>query len=100
MGEPRKTLQDEFNDQKHILARNRKELLELKKLINKTSDDRLTAEKVRTEIFNLKEYSPEPPKWLNHNPGKSTSGIPLIPLGDWHWGETPPAGNRRVNAGT
>lgn len=87
MGEARKTLQERFDDQAEILRRRTKEVNELRRLINKSSEDRLTAEKVRTEIFNLKEYSPEPPKWLNADPGKSTTGIPLIPLGDWHWGE-------------
>ena len=85
---PKKTLQNLFDDQAEILRRSRKEVLELRRIINKTSEDLLTAEKVRKEILGLAEYSPEPPKWLNHDPGKSTTGIPLIPLGDWHWGET------------
>jgi predicted phosphodiesterase len=46
-----------------------------------------SAEKVRTEIFNLREQSPEPPDWLDREPHKSTSGIPLVCLNDWHGGE-------------
>jgi predicted phosphodiesterase len=82
------TDKDTIEDQKEIIRRKNKELIDLRRIINKHADDRLTAEKVRKEIFDLAEYSPEPPKWTNTVPGKSTTGIPLIPLGDWHWGET------------
>jgi predicted phosphodiesterase len=88
MSAPVKNDKDHIRDQQEIIRQKSKEILELRRIINKSSDDRLNAEKVRTEIFNLAEYSPEPPTWLNAAPGKGTSGIPLIPLGDWHWGET------------
>lgn len=85
---PKKTLQNLFDDQTEILRRSRKEVLDLRRIINGHSEDQLTAEKVRKEILGIAEYSPEPPKWLNVTPGKSTTGIPLLSLGDWHWGET------------
>jgi len=88
MAEPRKDIREHLADQQEIIRRKNKEIVDLRRIINKHADDKLTAEKVRTEIFNLAEYSPEPPKWLNVDPGKSSTGIPLIPLGDWHWGET------------
>jgi predicted phosphodiesterase len=87
MGEARKKDSDVIADQQEIIRGKNKELVELRRIINKHADNRLTVEKVRKEIFNLAEYSPEPPKWLNVTPGKSSTGIPLIPLGDWHWGE-------------
>ncbi len=87
MSTPIKTDKDEIRDQKEIIRRTNKENIELRRELNRRSDERMTAEKVRKEIFDLAEYSPEPPRWLNKEPGKSSTGIPLICVNDWHWGE-------------
>jgi len=83
-----KTFQEQLSDANEIIRRKNRELVEARREINRRSAERESAEKVRTEVFNLADYSPEPPKWLNKEPGKSSSGIPLICLNDWHWGET------------
>ena len=80
-------LKKEVTDLREIRRVTNKENIELKREIHRRSDDRMTAEKVRKEIFNIAEYSPEPPAWLNKEPGKSSTGIPLICVNDWHWGE-------------
>ncbi len=87
MGEPRKTDKDEIKDQKEIIRRANKENIELRRELRERSEERWTAEKVRKEVFDLAEYSPDPPTWLNKEPGKSSTGIPLICVNDWHWGE-------------
>lgn len=76
-----------FFDLKEINRRTNKENVELRRELRDRAEIRMSAEKVRKEIFNLSEYSPEPPTWLNKVPGKSSTGIPLICVNDWHWGE-------------
>jgi hypothetical protein len=47
-----------------------------------------SAERIRTEIFNLATYTPDPPKWLT--PGKPPlghRGTPVALWSDWHYGE-------------
>lgn len=47
-----------------------------------------TAERIRTEIYNLASRSPEPPKWLI--PAKrerGARGVPCTIWSDWHYGE-------------
>jgi len=87
MVEQRKTVQNQLDDANEIIRRKQRELVELRRELNRRSEERLTAEKVRKEIFDIADYSPEPPQWLTKDPGKSTTGIPLINCNDWHWGE-------------
>ena len=84
----KKTTDDQLRDALELNARYRREQLVMRKEFNRRSAEKESAEKVRKEIFGIAEYSPEPPKWLTQEPGKSSSGIPLICLNDWHWGET------------
>lgn len=47
-----------------------------------------TAERVRTEIYNLAARSPEPPKWLTPaTTPKGARGVPVTIWSDWHYGE-------------
>lgn len=49
----------------------------------------LTAEAIRTEIFNLAARPPEPPAWLERSAGRiGTRGTPTMIWSDWHIGET------------
>ncbi len=84
---PTKTVQDQLRDAEEIIRRKNKQIQEFERDLRRRSNEQMSAEKVRTEAFGVAERSPEPPEWLNKDPGKSTSGIPLINLGDWHWGE-------------
>lgn len=83
-----KTTKDQLDDATELCRKYRREIVDLRREVNRRSAERESAEKVRTEIFGLSELSPEPPEWLTQEPGKSSSGIPLICLNDWHWGET------------
>jgi predicted phosphodiesterase len=85
---PVKTDQDRLHDAAEIIRKKNKEINELSKILETVRQERDSAEKLRKEIWGLTEQSPEPPKWLNREPGKGSSGIPLICLNDWHWGET------------
>jgi hypothetical protein len=55
------------------------------KLLRKDND---AAEKIRTEIYDLKAMTPDPPKWLNpKHIGQHTVGVPMTNWSDWHMGE-------------
>jgi hypothetical protein len=89
MAPPVKTFQEQLRDAEEIARKYRGEIVQLKREIVRKTADRDSAEKIRTELFGIADYSPEPPKWLVQEPKNgSTSGIPLICLNDWHWGET------------
>lgn len=47
-----------------------------------------SAERIRTEIYNLASRTPEPPKWLTpaRSP-KGSRGVPCTIWSDWHYGE-------------
>jgi predicted phosphodiesterase len=48
-----------------------------------------TAERIRTEIYNLASRTPAPPAWLERARNKSAiAGIPMTVWSDWHYGET------------
>lgn len=88
MAPPKKTLQDQLRDAEDINRKARSEIITLRRELVRKTAEKDSAEKVRAEIFKIAEYSPEPPAWLTQEPGKSSSGIPVICLNDWHWGET------------
>jgi len=88
MAAPVKKIEDQLRDANEIIRSKNRELIGLRRDLNRRSAEHETAEKVRREIFNIAEYSPEPPTWLTREPGKGTTGIPIICLNDWHWGET------------
>ena len=47
-----------------------------------------TAERIRTEIYNLAARTPEPPKWLVPATKQHGSrGVPCTIWSDWHYGE-------------
>ena len=54
------------------------------KLIKRSNDD---AAKVRTEIYGLKEITPEPPAWISRLRDPKSSGVPCVILSDIHMGE-------------
>lgn len=85
---PTKTIADQLADAKDIIRQKEHRLLLIERELRKRALDRDSAEKVRAEIFGIADYSPEPPTWLTREPGKSSTGIPIICLNDWHWGET------------
>lgn len=48
-----------------------------------------SAERIRTEIYNLASRTPEPPAWLAAEEHKASSpGMPCTIWSDWHYGET------------
>lgn len=50
--------------------------------------DNDSAERIRTEVFNLASRSPEPPKWLvKAIKSGGIRGMPMTMWSDWHWGE-------------
>lgn len=83
----KRTDKELLKDAENIIRLKQKEIVILRRDLNRRLDAGDSAEKVRKEIFDLAEYSPEPPEWLNQEPGKSSSGIPLVSLNDWHTGE-------------
>lgn len=48
----------------------------------------ISAEEVRTQIFKLAEYSPDPPAWMiPKHASSSVTGVPQTIWSDWHLGE-------------
>lgn len=87
MSHPRKTTDELLRDYDQILRVKNKEIIDLRRELNRRAVEKDSAEKIRTEIFNLAEVTPAPPKWLEREPGKNSSGVPVINGSDWHWGE-------------
>jgi transposase-like protein len=47
-----------------------------------------SAERIRTEVFNLASRDPEPPAWIEKpRKGSTNRGVPMTMWSDWHWGE-------------
>src|ERR1700726_252096 len=88
MAAPVKSVQDQLADANNIIRSKNRELVAIRREVNRKAAEAETAEKVCSEIFGIAESSPEPPKWLTQEPGKPPSGIPFVQLNDWHWGET------------
>jgi predicted phosphodiesterase len=82
------TLAQELSEAREVIRQKNVKLNILERDLRRRAMENESAERVRKEIFGLAEYSPDPPKWLNQEPGKSSTGIPIITLGDWHIGET------------
>jgi hypothetical protein len=84
---PVKTIEDQLADANDIVRQKNARLLLLEKELRRRSVERDSAAKIRTEIYKLDEVSPEPPKWLMKDHSKHSTGVPVISLSDWHWGE-------------
>src|SRR4051812_46363781 len=85
---PTKSLADQLADAREIIRQKNHKLVLVERELRKRSRDNDSAERIRQEIYGLAEITPEPPAWLDREPGKSTSGVPLLNLSDWHWGES------------
>jgi hypothetical protein len=73
------------------LEENRKQQTKLvlqQREIAKLHKENDSAEKVRTEIYDLAAMTPDPPTWINHPKiGAHTVGVPITLWSDFHWGE-------------
>jgi predicted phosphodiesterase len=87
MSHPRKTKDDLLRDADEIIRKKNAEVIGLRRELNRRVVEKESSEKIRTQIFNLAEVTPDPPDWIDREPGKGASGIPLINASDWHWGE-------------
>lgn len=89
MDKPSKTVVERLADANEIIRQKNARLVVLERDLRRRSAENLSNEIIRKEIYGLSEVSPSPAKWaktIAH--AKSTTGIPLIFLSDWHWGET------------
>ena len=77
-----------FNADTHaVMSGLRDELRTLRtQLISQKKDD-LTREAIRKHIFDLKDSTPEPPRWTIKRSAPKNTGIPTMFCSDWHWGE-------------
>ncbi len=87
MASPTKTDAERIEDANEIIRKQSKTILDLNKLLRKRTEVNDTAESIREQIYALDAFTPDPPKWLDKPEGKNTSGIPMVTLSDWHWGE-------------
>lgn len=83
-----KTLAEQLADAQAIIQTKNQKLVLAERELRKRANEKDSAERIRKEIFGLAEITPDPPEWLDKEPGKSSTGVPLISLSDWHWGET------------
>ena len=89
MSTAQKSESENLRDAEGVIRQKNARIALLEKELRSKTFERDSAERIRTEIYGLSEYSPEPPDWLNQEPkkGTSSSGVPIISLNDWHWGE-------------
>ena len=64
-----------------------KQVRDLKSRLTLITEQNLTAESVRREIFKLSELTPMPPSWVPKIKTIRDSGTPMAVLSDVHWGE-------------
>lgn len=82
-----KTDKERLADANDIIRQKNDQLRQLQRTLREKTQEQDSAERIREEILGLDAYSPEPPKWPEVKPSKSTTGTPLLLLSDWHWGE-------------
>jgi predicted phosphodiesterase len=87
MAAPQKSDTEKLADAEMILRQKGQRIVLLERELRQTKADQINAETVRREIHKLGEVDPEPPKWLLKDHKTHSSGVPVIPLSDWHWGE-------------
>jgi hypothetical protein len=87
MAPQKKTDADRLLDANDIIRQKNERIRKLERELRERVQINDNAEKIRKEILGLEAYSPEPPKWLNVKPSGKTTGVPLLLLSDWHWGE-------------
>lgn len=84
---PKKKVEDQLADANEIIRQKNNKLYLIERELRKRALEKESCERIRSEIFHLADVTPEPPKWLDKEPGKSSSGVPIIQFSDWHWGE-------------
>jgi hypothetical protein len=82
-----KTDKDRLRDAEEIIRQKNARLVLAEKEIRLIKRDNDAAEKIRTEIYDLKAVTPEPPKWLTKPQVADLPGVPMANLSDLHWGE-------------
>jgi predicted phosphodiesterase len=87
MAPTKKTDADRLLDATDIIRQKNERIKKLERELRERVQINDSAEAIRKEILGLEAYSPEPPKWLDVKPSGKTTGVPLLLLSDWHWGE-------------
>lgn len=86
--QPTKTDADRLRDAEKIISAKNRELVDAKRTIRSLEREEDTAEKIRKEIYDLAEHTPEPPKWLSgHGIKNGERGGPVLMVSDIHYGE-------------
>ena len=88
MAQQLKTEKDRLRDAEEIIRQKQTKLTLLEREIKKIKQDNDAAEKIRTEIYDLKAMTPEPPTWLTKPQAANLPGVPMGNLSDLHCGET------------
>ncbi len=84
-----KTPADYLVDAEEIIRQKDSEIRARDQQIRRLQHEEDTAAKIRREIFNIAEHTPEPPAWLSGRGGKAGArGAPTCILSDIHYGET------------
>jgi len=87
MSRPVKTMKDELDDAKEIIRKQAQQINVQHKEIRKIKQDNDAAEKIRTEIYGLKAYTPDPPTWIVEQRDAKLPGVPMTIWSDLHAGE-------------
>lgn len=82
-----KTDKDRLRDADEIIRQKQARLTLLEREIKLIQRDNDAAEKIRREIYGLKETTPEPPIWISRLRDPKSSGVPCAILSDVHMGE-------------
>lgn len=82
-----KTVEQQLEDAKQIISDKARRILLLERERKLWQHQEISAESIRRDIYKLDEVNPDPPKWMLKDHKKHSTGVPVIALSDWHWGE-------------
>lgn len=82
-----KTIEDQLRDAMEIIRQKETKLQVAEAQIKAIQRDNDSADKVRREIWGLKELTPTVPRWFLEPPKKGATGVPVTIWSDWHFGE-------------
>jgi hypothetical protein len=64
------------------------EIRTLRSTLREVQREEITRESIRKHLFALRDYDPNPPKWMvTPKTTKGVNGVPILFASDWQWGE-------------
>src|SRR5262245_29635416 len=88
MSHPRKTDADRLADAEDLIRKKNAEINDMRRTINGLRSEKITAERIRQEIFGLAAHTTAPPAWISGRAVRNGErGGPITMWSDFHFGE-------------